>query len=275
VLIAQLSDTHVVRAGVRARLGRDPGEYLEEAIAFVNGLVPAPDVVLVTGDLVNRGGVEEYRRWLALIGKLAVPVYVVPGNHDRVRTLREIVPASYYPGANGGRLNYAIEQYPLRLVAVDSAQPGRAGGALDAATLAWLGAALAAEPDRPTLIFMHHPPFHTGVRFADILGFRNLRDFQAIVARHPAVVRIISGHIHCERRTRIGNAEASSAVSTALQFVPEFFERRPIWFRKELGGVTLHRWAAGTFTHTVYRNHDGRLLYMAWELSGNGNRKRI
>ncbi len=62
----------------------------------------------------------------------------------------------------GVPIRYAVEQFPVRLLGLDTLVPGADGGALDAAQLEWLEAQLAAAPGRPTLIFLHHPPVKTG-----------------------------------------------------------------------------------------------------------------
>jgi len=48
--------------------------------------------------------------------------------------------------------------------------PGSDGGALDADQLAWLDAQLAASPQQPTLVFMHHLPFRTRIPYMDKIG---------------------------------------------------------------------------------------------------------
>jgi hypothetical protein len=90
---------------------------------------------------------------------------------------------------------------------------------------------------------------------ADVFGFLGLRAFEQLVRQQTSIVGIVCGHIHCVRGARIGNAPVVSAVSTALQLVPEVFERRPLWLRPERGGVMLHEWdpVRGLSSHT-YRN---------------------
>jgi Icc protein len=59
-----------------------------------------------------------------------MPVFVIPGNHD----MREAFGREgYLPRA--GFLHYAIEEYPLRIVALDTHIPGEHGGPLCAERL--------------------------------------------------------------------------------------------------------------------------------------------
>lgn len=247
VLIVQLTDTHIMQDGEQAR-------YLTDAIAWINGMQPHPAAVLVSGDVANNGRRDQYEILRDILARCAAPVYVIPGNHDRREPLRDVLPATYFPGVRGERLNYALDTDPIRLVGLDTSEPRRPGGHLDAASLAWLDAALNAATARPTLIFMHHPPFRTGVNAADLLGFTGVQRFRQIVARHRSVLRIVSGHIHCERHAAIAQAVASTGISSAPQTVPEIFERHIIGLRSEAPGLTCHVWYAGAFVSTTLVN---------------------
>src|SRR5437899_8432443 len=82
MLIAQITDTHISTPGsVNDRYFHTP-EHLERAVAHLNRLAPRPDVALASGDLVERGEPEEYARLRAILDRLAMPLYVIPGNHD-------------------------------------------------------------------------------------------------------------------------------------------------------------------------------------------------
>src|SRR5258708_4735463 len=84
-----------------------------------------------------------------------------------------------------------------RLAALD-ARPalGEDGGRLCEQRLAWLAARLAEQPERPTLIMMHHPPFATGIAHMDGMALEAPERFAAIVAGHGKIARVICGHVH-------------------------------------------------------------------------------
>jgi 3',5'-cyclic-AMP phosphodiesterase len=242
MLIAQLTDTHITRPGRRRALVTDTARYLARCIDAVNRLRPRPDVAVLTGDLTERGACEEYARLRGLLDALAVPWYVVPGNHDdRARFRATFADRADLP-AGGAPIEYVVDDFPVRLIGVDSTSPGHAGGAISAASLAWLNARLAEGRHRPTLLFMHHPPFRTGVRYLDALGFRGVDQLATIVRAHPQIRQIVSGHVHCVRQARWNGVVASTSLSTAPQLVPELFERRPLWLRLEPPGFALHLW---------------------------------
>src|SRR5262245_1685550 len=88
MIIAQISDLHVGAPGQRVFGGVDSAGNLARCVRHILTLVPQPDVVLVTGDLVDRGTAEEYAHVRALLAPLPMPYYVIPGNHDAREVLR-------------------------------------------------------------------------------------------------------------------------------------------------------------------------------------------
>lgn len=251
MLLAQVTDTHITRDGRQAG-------YLREAIAWINAMRPLPDAVLVSGDTVDDGRLDQYTALRDLLAGCEPPVYVVPGNHDARQALCAVLPAAYFPGVEDTRFAFSVDAGAIRLIGLDTSEQRRPGGILRPAALDWLDACLRAAPAQPTLIFMHHPPFRTGVNAADMFGFRGLRRFREIVGGCPAVRRIIAGHIHCERQARIGSALASTSISSIPQRVPELFEPgRMLGFRPEPAGFATHEWRDGTFVSRTYVNAGG------------------
>lgn len=252
MIIAQVSDTHIRLPGKLAYRRVDTAHYLRQAVAHLGALDPAPDVIIMTGDLVDFGSPPEYAHLAELIAPLAPPVYLVPGNHDERDALRAAFPAhAYLPPA--GFLNYVIEDWPVRLVALDTLVPGEGGGEVCEERLAWLDRTLAAAPQRPTMVMMHHPPFRTGIDFMDGHGLRNKEGFAAVIARHPHVERIVCGHLHRSIQCRVGGTVASTCPSPAHQIVLDLHPGATLGFAMEPPGYQLHVWYEGTglVTHTV------------------------
>ena len=266
MILAQLSDPHIVAAGKlfrcpmqstaphaeRARLEFDTAPYLARAVASLNALVPRPDVTVVTGDLVDHGEPNEYEQLRHLLAPLSMPVFVIPGNHDAREPLREAFRDARYLPAEG-YLQFAIEDYPVRLVALDTLVSGKHGGMLCAERLGWLDTALAAQLDRPTVILMHHPPFATGITYMDNFGLDNAAGLAEIVARHPQVERILCGHLHRTIDRRFAGTVAGTAPSTAHQIRLNLVADARISFIFEPPGYQLHLWQqdSGLVTHTA------------------------
>ncbi|HEY3492806.1 MAG TPA: metallophosphoesterase, partial [Solirubrobacterales bacterium] len=156
-LLAQLSDLHIGGS----ENGFDPVPHLEAVVEAVRALPNRPDAVLVSGDLTDDGAAEGYLVARELLGRLEVPLYVLPGNHDDRGRLRA---AFGLPGQGDEPIRYSVDVAALRLVVFASNVPGQDPGRYDAEQLGWLDAELGAEPDRPTLLALHHPPLATGIQ---------------------------------------------------------------------------------------------------------------
>lgn len=266
MILAQITDTHIVAPGMlfrgpvqgtapdAERVSRefDTAQYLARAVAALNALVPRPDLAVVTGDLVDHGDPAEYEQLRELLAPLDMPVFVIPGNHDAREPLREAFRGDGYLPAEG-YLQYTIEDYPLRLVALDTLIPGRHDGMLCAERLGWLDATLAAQPARPTAILMHHPPFATGITYMDNHGLDNAAGLAEIVGRHPQVERILCGHLHRAIERRFAGTIAGTAPSTAHQVRLNLVPDARLSFIFEPPGYQLHLWEAdtGLVTHTA------------------------
>jgi Icc protein len=265
MLIAQISDPHIVAAGKlfrgpvqgtapdaeRISHEFDTAAYLAQAVAALNALVPRPDIAVATGDLVDHGAPEEYEHLRDLLAPLQMPVFVIPGNHDAREPLRQAFRADgYFPAA--GFLQYAIEEYPLRLVALDTLVEGKGGGELCHERSSWLDRTLAAQPSRPTVVLMHHPPFPTGITYMDNHGLDNAAGLAEIVARHPQIERILCGHLHRAIDCRFAGTVAGTAPSTAHQVRLNLIPDARISFIFEPPGYQLHLWQnGGLITHTA------------------------
>jgi 3',5'-cyclic AMP phosphodiesterase CpdA len=252
MLIAQITDTHIRLPGKLAYRKVDTAKFLAAAVAHVNGLDPAPDLVAMTGDLVDFALPGEYEHLAALIAPLTAPVFLLPGNHDDRDRMRQGFPAhTYLPRA--GRLNFTLEDWPVRIVAVDTLIPREGGGEVSDEGLAWLDRTLAVAPQRPTVVMMHHPPFVTGISFMDGHGLRDRDRFAALIARHPQVERIVAGHLHRSIQCRVGGTVATTCPSPAHQIVLDLRPGAPLGFAMEPPAYQLHTWFPGTglVTHTV------------------------
>ena len=252
MIVIQLSDPHILAPGELLYRRFDTAEFLARAVAEINRLDPLPDVTVVTGDLVDHGEPPEYEHLRALLAPLAMPVFVIPGNHDAREPLRAAFAADGYLPADGF-LQYAIEDYPVWLIALDTLIPGEAGGLLCSERLAWLDHALASAAARPVLLMMHHPPFVTGIERMDRAGLQNTEALAAVVVRYPQIERILCGHLHRAIDRRFAGTVAGTAPSTGAQLRLDLTAEAPLRFMYEPPGYQLHVWRedSGLVTHTA------------------------
>ena len=252
MLIAQISDMHVKGPGSTAMAGIDTTTGLNRAVAHLIALRPRPDIVLATGDLVAEGTDEEYGVLRDSMRTLTAPVYLIPGNHDDRDGMRRAFPDHAYLPKDGNFLQYVIDDYPVRLIALDTLVPGENGGWLCAERLAWLEARLAEAPERPTVIFMHHPPFVSGIAELDGIRCEGGEELGVIVARHPQVERVLCGHIHRPIQVRWHGTLASTCPSTAVQMGLDLRPDGPFGWSAEPNACQLHLWRpdVGLISHT-------------------------
>jgi len=252
VLIAQLSDPHLCAPGTLYQGLVDSNAMFEAAIERLATLDPAPDLVLLT-DVTEHAAAAEYQLARRLLAGIRQPVLAIPGNHDEREAFRAaFADRGYLPAT--GPLHFAVGRHgPVRVIGLDISVPGQHHGDFDAATTAWLEAALAAEPERPTLIMLHQPPIETGIGFIDAYRCFGGERLAAIVARYPAVERVLCGHVHRHMSRRFGGSLLQIAPSTttaiALRLAPG---AEPASF-VEPPALLLHHWRAepGVVTHHV------------------------
>lgn len=242
MLLAQISDFHVVPTDTELGQLMRTAPFLEAALAHIAGLDPAVDVILATGDLVESGGTEEYELLATLLAASNTPIYLIAGNHDSSETLRNVLRPrghSYFP--ESGALQYCVDLGPLRLVALDTTVPGQAGGRLCDERLAWLDERLS-ESDKPTLIMQHHPPFTTGLSQMDGMGLAGAAEEEAIVRKHSHVERVLCGHLHRGIVRRFGNTIACTAPSTAHAVELDLRQPGRLAVLREPPAYSLHLW---------------------------------
>jgi 3',5'-cyclic-AMP phosphodiesterase len=245
MLIAQISDIHI---------GFDPGNPDEHNMlrlrAVIDHLVGGPnrpDLLLLTGDLTEAGAPADYARLAAALAPCPFPVWPMAGNHDVRAALRDAFP--HTPPSPDGFVHYVLDHGALRVIVLDTLEPGRHGGGFCEARAAWLSARLAEAPDKPTLVALHHPPFPAGIAWMDTDPREEwVARLAASLAGHAQVKGLICGHVH---RTILSHWEGlpvlvcpSIAPAVALDLTaidPDRPDGRRL-ITDEPPGYALHLW---------------------------------
>ena len=245
--ILQLSDTHIVREGhlVSGRL--DTAGSMARIVARIEEMhdrIAPVDAVVVSGDVSDDGSPESYECFLSVMAPLDVPLYVIPGNHDRREPMRRAFgKGGYLPPS--GRLNWRRRVGSVDLIGLDTLIEGQGGGEMDPQTLDFLSSALAEAVDRPVLLALHHPPFACGIEFMDAIGLRGADALAEVLSRHDNDIRVVCGHIHSTMAASVGGKVVLSAPSPCSSFA---FDARPgavAGFFDFEDGILLHRWSDG------------------------------
>ena len=255
LLVCQISDLHIKPPGRLSYRQVDCAAMLARCVQEILRLRQRPDLVIATGDLVDFGRPDEYRHLRELLAPLPMPLYLIPGNHDERGALRDAFPDHPYLRQWQPFVQYAIEDWPVRIVALDTVIPGQGGGELCEERLAWLERTLAAQPEKPTLVIMHHPPFPTLIGHMDKLGLLRGSDGLAkVIARHPQVERVLCGHLHRPIQARFAGTLASTCPSPAHQVALDLAPDAASAFTMEPPGFQLHGWKKGfgVVSHTAF-----------------------
>jgi 3',5'-cyclic-AMP phosphodiesterase len=215
MIVAQISDTHILARSSEQSEGERRAENLRQCVADIN--CQRPDAVVHTGDLVQNGLLQEYEYLREILAPLEAPLYVIPGNRDKREALRTVFADHAYLPENGEFLHYTVENYPLRLVALDSIAAGERKGVYCERRQAWLLDVLGRAPDKPTVLLIHHPPFDIGDHY--IGGFRRpgeAEDLAKVITQHPQVLRVLCGHVHCPTQRSWAGTQATTMASVAV-----------------------------------------------------------
>lgn len=243
VIIAQISDLHIKPPGALAYGRVDTARALARCVATLNQFTPKPDLVVISGDLADTPMAEEYAHLNRLLAPLNIAFAGIPGNHDQRDMMRAALPQNYaFPS---GPLNQRFEIGGLDLVLLDSSVPGKPHGELDARTLRWLEATLVSSPDRPALLFLHHPPFEAGIWHMDRQNLQNANELANVVKRHPRVRLIATGHVHRATFTTFAGVPTTICPAPNHAVDLDLAELREPSFKVEPPAFHLHVWFPG------------------------------
>ena len=240
-IIAQISDLHIKAPGALAYHKVDTAKALQRCVAELNALEPRPDLVVISGDLVDTPTAGEYDHLWRLLAPLKIPFVGIPGNHDSRVMMRTAFSDWAYAHVEGP-LDQARSVGPLDVILLDSHVQGKPHGALERVTLDWLDATLGASLDRPALLFLHHPPFRTGIRHMDVQDLHNAAELAAIVSRYQRVRIVAAGHVHRATLTTFAGTVASICPAPNHAVDLDLAELRVPSFRVEPPAFHLHVW---------------------------------
>jgi len=254
MLIAQISDSHMLPPGEIAYGLSDTEAGLRAAVAAVN--TARADVVIHTGDFAHHGAPAAYALALEVLQDLDAPLYAIPGNHDDRANMRAAFKDfAWLPEGDGPAdfIHYTFDAGPIRVIACDSVIPGESSGELCAARLKWLESALDAAANMPAIIALHHPPFPCGLPGFGTSGLGGADALSALLAGRTNVLRIIAGHNHRTITGMCGPVLACVAPSVSYPFAFDTTAGASLAIAYEPPGCAMHLWREdiGLLTHTL------------------------
>ncbi len=214
IRIQQFTDTHLHADSGKELYGLDTERSLRQVLAKAREAAPAPDLILLTGDLVHDGSSHGYRRLAGYMGERGVPAYALAGNHDAPATMASIfqgLPVDYRDTLTIGA---------WLLVFLNSHLPGSDAGALGGKQLEQLRALLDDCQNRHVLLCLHHQPVPVGSPWIDRIGLQDAAELWQVLERRPEVRGILWGHIHQDYTGEAHGVRLLGSPSTCVQFAP-------------------------------------------------------
>lgn len=175
---------------------------------------PEAQAILATGDLTHEGSEIAVSRLQQRFGQYRLPVFAIPGNHDRPYLLHEHLANDRIQVLGDTVL------HGWHIILLDTSIQGSESGRLNHEELERLQQALELHPRMPTIIGLHHQPRPVGSRWLDTMVVENGENLLAILRAHPQVKIVLFGHIHQEYRGRDSHMTLLGSPSTCVQFAP-------------------------------------------------------
>ena len=185
----------------RSGPGEDPYPEVMNAGVVHDMAALDPVAVIAKGDLTTSGTSEEYQRFLDVYGTaFGDRLHHVRGNHD-----------AYSGESHGATGPFAVEVPGARLAVLDTVIPTETTGQLGADQIEWLDT-VAAESDRPVMVFGHHHVWTPESERTDsYFGIRpdDSEALAAVAARRRSIVGYFAGHTH---RNRVAHVAATGSM---------------------------------------------------------------
>jgi 3',5'-cyclic AMP phosphodiesterase CpdA len=169
------------------------------------------------------------------LAKARAPVYVLAGNKDNRARLRETFSPRGYLSLDSVFIDYAIDEFPVRLIALDTLNSNSNKGDFCSDRLSRFTEMIDAETAKPIAVFTHHPPFEVTVG-PDRIHFHSLEAMARLrqaLRRCGRIVAVFSGHVHRAASGLVGNIPANvvQCIATPLRRgeYPPQMERRPVY----------------------------------------------
>ena len=213
--VLHLTDPHLFADPVGSLRGTVTYASLSAVLAHYRAGGWHADLVVATGDLIQDDSRQAYEHFRKLLGSLDLPVYCVPGNHDRRGLMQAELsaPPFYYCDT--------VESGGWLIAGIDSCVDDQAGGSVSDAEFARLDDAIAASDAGHVMVCLHHPPVAVGSKWLDTVGLDNGEAVLAHLARSGKIRLAISGHVHQDYEADHAGIRIIATPSTCSQFAAQ------------------------------------------------------
>jgi len=215
VRILQITDTHLFAGKHETLLGVNTWASFDAVLDVIAADKRHYDLIVATGDLAQDHSALAYQHFAEGIARLPAPCVWLPGNHDFQPTMFTTLAASTIADQK-----QVLVGDHWQIVLLDSQVFGVPHGELSEYQLEWLESVLAAEPQRHTLVLLHHHPVPSGCSWLDQHSLRNPHMLDTVLRRYPQARNLLCGHIHQELDLEWQGRRVLASPSTCVQFKP-------------------------------------------------------
>lgn len=255
--IIQITDTHLTPVGAKPANNQKIDPYLKLNSIFMDiaTMPEKPDMIAITGDLIHEGVAEDYAKFAKLVShqmdKLQIPINVILGNHDRTQAfydgfLQQPEQEKYYYLVEGKEYNYYF---------LDSKFENFEQGYLGEKQLTWLRDNLEDDPQKKSVIFLHHPidgPALRHMRYSILQESSELMD----VIKNSSVIGVFSGHIHFSTNFVQDNILMHTTDSSAYHINCDNHHRHFIYDATNYDIITVEDGRVGVESRCLYAGQD-------------------
>lgn len=212
--VLQITDTHLGVEPNTPLLSMDTDDSLLAVLDVAGKVLPAPALMLATGDLSDQGALNAYFRLRDYTRSVCQHQFWLLGNHDHAETLRRAT------DDNKDLIRNDIRVGAWQIVMLNSQIPGQVGGRLGPRQLALLEEALQAGADAGlnTLVCLHHQPEPVGSAWIDSQAVLDADEMFAVIEQYPNAKAVLWGHVHQEVDYLRKSVRMLATPSTCIQF---------------------------------------------------------
>lgn len=187
--IIWMTDPHFQNEGLVGDL--NPRTRLKAAIDHMNTHHADADFMVLTGDLVGDDIEGDYTLLAHYLAQSKIPVYPLVGNNDDRAGFRAHLTL---PGnVMNDFIQYGLDTPDALFLCLDTHMIGSHAGQFCTARQAWLTEQLS-RTDKPTYVFMHHPPMDLHLPPQDSIKLQEGDAFLDLI--RDQVKQLFIGHVH-------------------------------------------------------------------------------
>lgn len=215
IKLLQITDTHLFAPHDGCLLSVNTAESFAAVVEEIIAEQVQYDAILATGDISQDHSPESYQRFADGIKPLAKDCFWLPGNHDYKPNMGSVLPSEQIKAPE-----HVLLGQHWQMVLLDSQVVGVPHGRLSDHQLTLLDDKLSQNPERHTLVLLHHHPLLVGSAWLDQHTLKDSESLWSVVERHSNVKALLCGHVHQDMDVEHYGVKVMATPSTCVQFKP-------------------------------------------------------